>query len=196
MSDYKLVLASASPRRSDILKNIGLTPVIQIADIDETPRKGENPPNYVMRLSYEKVMEVACSSEDALIIGGDTVVVLDEAILQKPVDEKEAMEMLRQLRNKRHQVLTGISIYDMKTDGSYTGLSVTEVEMADYSDEMIRSYIATGEPMDKAGAYGIQGVGAILVKEVCGDYNTVVGLPVSTLIEGFKQLNIDFFDLQ
>lgn len=195
MVGHKLILASASPRRKDILNTIGLKPAIAVADIDETPRKDEDPKAYVQRLAYEKVMEVACEEQDKLIIGGDTIVVLDDEILQKPENKDDATQMLQKLRNRRHEVLTGISIYNMSTDESYTDVAITEVEMIDYSDAMIQAYIATGEPMDKAGSYGIQGIGAVLVKEVIGDYNTVVGLPVSTLMEGFKELNIDYFDL-
>lgn len=199
MSDLHIILASGSPRRKDILNTIGLSHDIRIADIDETPFDGEVPEVYVQRLAYKKVMAAADAAAQSevveIIVGGDTIVVLDGEILQKPVDETEACEMLRRLKGRRHQVLTGISVYHSGRDEAYTGLSVTEVEMTAYSDETIKAYIATGEPMDKAGAYGIQGIGAVLVSEVFGDYNTVVGLPVSTLMTAFETLDINYFDL-
>ncbi len=173
----RIVLASASPRRKELLEQIGLV-------FDVIPAKGEeqmvepDPASLVKGLAYEKALEVKASVEkEALVIGADTIVAYDGKVLGKPKDEADARQMLGMLRGKTHQVYTGVAI--LGTDWSEVFYSKTDVEMYDVSDEIITDYIATKEPMDKAGAYGIQGRGAILVKEIRGDYNTVVGLPAA-----------------
>lgn len=195
MHKYKVVLASASPRRKQILNTIGLQPTIQAADIDETPYADESPEVYVERLAREKAQAIAHDHKSSLVIAGDTIVVLDEEILQKPISIEEAETMLVTLRNKVHRVLTGMALVDTKHDQVYSCFTETDVCMRNYDDSTIKKYIATGEPMDKAGSYGIQGIGSILVDEIKGDYNTVVGLSVRALIEGLHELNIDYFDL-
>lgn len=195
MNTMKLILASASPRRKEILSTIGLTFEVKVSDVDESIQPSEQPYDYVKRLAYEKAMNIANVSEAALIIGGDTIVVIDDRILLKPTGIEDARAMLKTLSGRAHQVMTGIAVINNQTGDYYNNVAITDVTMKIYSDDWIEQYISTGEPMDKAGAYGIQGIGAILVDKVEGDYNTVVGLPVSEIIKAFESLNMDYFKL-
>lgn len=193
MKKHSVILASASPRRKLLLETIGLKPIIVAADIDETPYEDENPYDYVKRLAVEKAEVVKDTYDDGLIIAGDTIVILEDQILQKPVDKEEAISMLESLSGREHSVLTGMAIIDNKSGNIYNNVTETFVTMKAYDLPTIMSYVSTKEPLDKAGSYGIQGIGAILVDRIVGDYNTVVGLSITDLINGFDQLNIDFF---
>ena len=171
----KLVLASASPRRQELLRTAGISFTVRPAAIDERVLPGENPEAYVSRLAAAKAR--ACWLPGEVTLGADTVVTLDGLLLGKPSDDADARRMLRLLSGRTHQVLTGVCLYD----GSETrsAVEITEVEFLDLSDEEIEQYVAGGEPLDKAGAYGIQGEASKFVKRVNGCYFNVVGLPLA-----------------
>ncbi|MEE0944377.1 MAG: Maf family protein [Clostridia bacterium] len=183
----KIILASASPRRSEILKNIGLRFDIVVSDADESSISENCPAElYVQGLALLKAAAAAKKTEcekDGVVIAADTVVVLDGKILGKPKDREDAAEMLRMLSGREHSVITGICVLRLKDAFSVCESVVTKVKFKDLSPELIDLYVATNEPLDKAGAYGIQGKGAILAERIDGDYFNVVGLPVSRLCE-------------
>lgn len=183
----KIILASASPRRSEILKNIGLQFDVVVSDADEksiSPDCGAE--LYVQELALLKAAAVAKKTElkkDQIVISADTVVVLDGKILGKPTDRQDAANMLQMLSGREHSVITGICVLRLKDAFSVCDSVVTRVKFKDLSSELIDLYIDTNEPMDKAGAYGIQGRGALLCEKIDGDYFNVVGLPVSKLCD-------------
>lgn len=186
----KIILASASPRRSDILEGYGLDIEILPAQIDEIVREGESPEQIAMSLAFEKAYSVALNIKNKIVIGADTVVVLGDEILGKPRDKEEAFKMLRALSGKEHKVITGISI--IKGNIKIVDYESTLVKFRQLSHEQINKYIDTLEPMDKAGAYGIQGYGKILVETINGSYSNVVGLPIVKT----DFLLTRFFDIQ
>ncbi|HIW57922.1 MAG TPA: septum formation inhibitor Maf [Firmicutes bacterium] len=185
----KIVLASASPRRAELLKNMGLEFSITPDDSEEISTPGLDPAETVKELARNKASNVAerirnsggLGGEEALVIGADTVVVLSGEILGKPKDEADAERTLRRLSGNRHEVYTGVSVIDTFSGREVCDHEATVVEFRDISDEEIAAYIRTGEPMDKAGAYGIQNLGALFVKRIEGDYFNVVGLPLCRL---------------
>ncbi len=179
-----IVLASASPRRKELLSLLGLDFIVQTADVDETLPVGITPEAAVAALSRKKALAVAHPGQT--VIGADTVVAIDGAILGKPKDAAHAAGMLRLLSGKKHSVFTGVTV--TKSDKIITFTAETKVEFYPLTDAEIERYIATGEPMDKAGAYGIQGQGSYLVKGIEGDYFNVVGLPVSRLWRVLQEL--------
>lgn len=176
-----IILASASPRRKEILENTKLKFRIIKSDVDEEILEGESPKQVAMRLSFEKCMDVASKHKSSLVIGADTIVVLDDMILGKPKDEDEAYDMLKKLSNTVHQVITGISLINLDGNKKIIDYVVSNVKFKDLSEEDIKDYIKTNESLDKAGAYGIQGYGALLVEEIQGDYFNIVGLPISKI---------------
>ena len=185
-----LILASASPRRRELLERIGLCFSVEAAEAEENLIPGLSAGNQVMRLSRIKADAVAYRHpEEPVILSADTVVVLDGAILGKPSDEEDARKMLRALSGRTHHVLTGVTV----KKGRYqeTRCEVTEVRFESLSEQEISAYIATGEPMDKAGAYGIQGKGAVLVKRIEGSYDNVVGLPLTVVYEMLRKAGVD-----
>ncbi|WP_417520847.1 Maf family protein [Marinobacter sp.] len=171
-----IILASASPRRSELLTQIGVAFSVQPAHIDETPRASESPGDYVERLAREKALAISTDFPGDIVLGSDTSVVLEGAILGKPSDEAEATIMLTRLSGKTHQVMTAIAV--TKGEHCESRLVVTDVSFRVLSQGEIAAYVATGEPMDKAGSYGIQGLGGIFVKQLKGSYSAVVGLPL------------------
>ena len=174
-----LILASASPRRKELLEQIGATFTQLAVDIDETVHFGECASDYVERLSCEKAQagfDRALMS-DALVLGADTSVVIDGRILGKPTSEGDAVEMLMQLSGKRHQVMTSIALIGHHVKVSQ--VVTTDVQFNILNESQCREYWATGEPADKAGAYGIQGLGAVFVQSLSGSYTGVVGLPLA-----------------
>ena len=177
----RLILASNSPRRLDVLRQLGLDPSVRSPAIDESCIEGESPEAYVERLARSKAEAVAETELDALVIGGDTIVVSEDRLLGKPEDEDRAVEMLLSLAGREHQVLTGLAISGH--DGTVSAVSSAEVRLRNFSEAEARRYVMSGEPMDKAGAYAIQGLGAALVAGIVGDYYTVVGFPVSTFLD-------------
>ena len=174
----KLVLASKSPRRSEILKNAGIDFTVRVADADETIPDGTKPENAVVFLAARKAMAVE-RAEDEVILGADTIVVLEDKILGKPKDKDDAYNMIKSLSGKVHSVFTGVCA--MGNGFSLTFAEETKVEFYPLSDEEINEYINTDEPYDKAGAYGIQGLASKFIRGIEGDYFNVVGLPVSSV---------------
>jgi septum formation protein len=182
-----LVLASGSPRRKELLEQVGLTFSIDVADVDENLEE-DRPASLVEQLSRKKALAVLQRHPGAIVLGADTVVAYEDEILGKPKDEADALNMLSMLAGRVHHVYTGVTICSMEEGQPVmdTFHVCTKVSMYDTPRDLLEAYIRTGEPMDKAGAYGIQGMGAVLVKEIEGDYNNVVGLPVS---EVFRRLD-------
>jgi septum formation protein len=186
------VLASGSPRRRELLEGLGVRFAIRSADIDETPSPGEAPEAYVLRLAREKAR--AASRPGEVILAADTTVVIDGEILGKPLDDADAERMLRLLSGREHEVLTGVAVLDATEAGRgriASGLARTAVRMAPLTREEIAWYAATGEPLDKAGAYAIQGLGSLFVEAVSGNYSNVVGLPIPTVYRLFAELGYD-----
>lgn len=180
MSSPPVILASQSPRRRELLRLIGLPHTVRPADIDESARPGESPRALAERLAREKAGSVARSEPDALVIGSDTIVVIDGDVLGKPRDDAEAASMLARLAGRTHTVLTAVAIAhhgEMRSDVVEVGVTFHPL-----TPEEIAAYVATGEPRDKAGAYGIQGYGATIVRAVEGDYFAVMGLPLQRLV--------------
>lgn len=175
----KIILASASPRRRELLSLITTDFEVTTADVDETTDENETAENTVMMLSSKKASAVSVLNRGRIVIGADTIVVCDGKILGKPESRENAKEMLRMLSGRTHQVLTGVTITDgEKTETFFVASDVT---FFDLTDEEISAYVETGESDDKAGSYGIQGKGSLLVEKICGDYFNIVGLPVSVL---------------
>ena len=173
----RFILASASPRRKEILANAGYSFEIIVSDADENITEALSPEKTVEELARRKAMAVLGDNEDAVVFGCDTVVAVDGKILGKPTDDEDAFNMLSMLSGKTHTVSTGVCICSKEKTEMFS--NTTEVEFYRLSEETIRSYIATGECSDKAGSYGIQGYGNVLVREIKGDYFSVMGLPVS-----------------
>ena len=173
----KLILASGSPRRAELLEKMGLTFQVEPSNTDEVLEPGLTPQQEVVHLSLGKAKAVAAGRpEEAVVLSADTVVELDGKILGKPHSEEAAIAMLRALSGRSHRVLTGVTV--MSPKGTETHCEETEVYFRPISDEEIRWYVKTGEPMDKAGAYGIQGYAAMFIEKINGDYYNVMGLPV------------------
>jgi septum formation protein len=174
-----IVLASGSPRRGEILNNAGIPYVRQIPGyVDETPAAGEPPRDYVSRLAREKA-EAIVASDDSIVLGADTTVVIDGEILGKPADAADAARMLRLLSGRAHEVITGICLRSER--GQVVDAATTRVWFAALSEAEIEAYVASGEPMDKAGAYGIQGLASKFVSRIDGCYFNVMGLPIALL---------------
>ena len=200
-SKAMLVLASASPRRQELLRNAGISFTVQPANIDETPLADEAPRDCVERLAREKALAVWRTRPQDSVLGADTIVVVDEIILGKPVDAEDAVRMLRMLSGRIHKVITGVCLVAavagdqlpvankaaphsgerLKTPNPDIRVAseTTLVTLTQLSDDEIREYVATGEPMDKAGAYAIQGMASRWIPRVEGDYSNVVGLPIA-----------------
>ena len=187
---YRIILASASPRRKELLEQVG-------AECEIIPAVGEeiitdsSPQQAVLDLAAQKAAEVAAKvREDAIILGADTVVAFGDKILGKPKDEADAKQMLSLLSGKTHSVYTGVSIVVRQSgeSQSYSFYEETEVTMYPLSEQQILSYIRTKEPMDKAGSYGIQGKGAVFIEKIQGDYNNVVGLPIARVFRTLEEV--------
>ena len=190
----KIVLASGSPRRQELLRNIGITDFdIRVPHTEETFPEGLSPQQVVSYISREKAEAAAalCTPEE-IVITADTMVFLDDQRLGKPVDQADALRMLTALQGRRHTVCTGVTV--RQGSRSLTECETTEVYFRPASREELLAYIATGEPMDKAGAYGIQAKGALLVEKIHGDYFNVMGLPVLRLSRMLGQFGVRFFD--
>mgnify|MGYP006282256697 CR=1 FL=1 len=185
----KLVLASSSPRREEILNQLKLKFTIVPGKIDESNFNSSSPEELVKTLAVEKARSVSGLVEDALIIAADTIVVYEDQILGKPADQSEAKEQLKLLSGREHNVITGIAVLDSETDEVLVDRNITRVKMLNFNEEKIDKYISTGEPMDKAGSYGIQGLGGLFVEEIEGSYYSVVGLPIHQLAELLDKFN-------
>lgn len=187
----KIILASGSPRRKQILEQFGLNFTVEVSDYEEKSIPGIAPSKFVETLSLEKAKAVAKNHNDAIIIGADTIVVLDNQILGKPKTKENAREMLKKLSGNTHSVFTGFTIIDTVNKRTITNHVVTKIKFKNLSEEEISAYIKTGEPMDKAGAYGYQGRGALFVEYIEGDYFSVLGFPILKIFEILKELGID-----
>lgn len=187
----RIVLASASPRRSDILSRAGFRFEKHPVDIDETPLAGESIEECVMRLAGEKAAKAAreLSAQDAIVVGADTLVALDEEVMGKPVSEDDARRMLRRLSGRMHRVVTGIVALRSRGGFSCRGVETTQVCFSPLAETEIEAYVATGEPLDKAGAYGIQERGGRFVTRIEGCYFNVVGLPLARLCAMLQMLD-------
>ena len=177
----QLILASSSPRRRELLAKAGYTFEVRAADIDESLHAGEQPKDYVQRLALEKAQAIAALNPEAVVLGADTTVVLGGEVLGKPTDHADAERMLRLLSGRTHQVYTGIAV--VKGAEHRIHVETTDVVFRHLTDEELTTYLASGDAMDKAGAYGIQGYAARWISRIEGDYFNVVGLPLSAVVQ-------------
>jgi septum formation protein len=184
----QLILASSSPRRAQLLETAGVNFVIAPSHFVERLYLDEQPTNYIMRVARAKAVEVARTRDSGLVLGADTIVVVDGKTLGKPADETEAREMLRMLSGRWHAVMTGVSLYDAGTRREVADYDKTLVRFAKLNEAEIDWYVGTGECNDKAGAYAIQEKGGLFVEEIAGNYHNVVGLPLSLLYRLVRQL--------
>jgi septum formation protein len=189
-TNQAIILASSSPRRQEMLRNLGLDFTIHPSGADESVDDGLKPAAIVELLAERKAADVASYYKEGLVIGSDTIVVLEGKVLGKPKDEQDAFTMLSSLQGTSHSVFSGLAIIDAGTGKRKTGYVETKVTMREVTSEEIRQYIATQEPMDKAGAYAIQGLGSIFVEGIVGDYFSVVGLPVRLMADYLKQFGV------
>jgi len=191
MSNYpQIILASGSPRRKEMLENLGIEITIIPSRADETELPGETPEEHVIRLSIDKAKEVSERQDVAgrWFIGSDTIVLQDGMILGKPANPAEATEMLRALSGKSHRVLSGYAIIDREKKEIVADVVSTEVRFRKLTETEIAGYIATGEPMDKAGSYAIQGMGGVFVESINGSYNNVVGMPLCQVVQVLERM--------
>lgn len=187
----KLILASGSPRRAEILTSVGWEFTKDSADIDETELPGESPEDYVQRLAREKAETVAQKYTNAIVLGADTTVLIDHQIIGKPVDPADAKRMLKMLSGNWHEVLTGIALVQASSSNSIVGIQRTKVKFAEMSEEEIDFLVEKGEPLDKAGAYAVQAQAALFIEGIEGDYWNVVGLPVSLVYRLVQDLSFN-----
>lgn len=187
---FKIVLASNSPRRLMLLRQIGIEPVVVPSHVPEYSKEGESPEDTALRLATEKAREVARQFKEGFVIGADTVVVIDGEQLGKPKDINDARRMLRLLSGRSHVVVTGLAVINSKSSEQKLTLVKTKVTFKPLSEEDIDAYISTGDPMDKAGAYGIQGRAAAFIEGIEGCYSNVVGLPLSEMMDILKALGV------
>lgn len=185
-----IILASASPRRQELLARIGLTFTVVPSRADEAELAGETPAQHAERLSRDKALEVASRPEQSgrWFIGSDTIVLQDDIILGKPQDAAAAAAMLGRLSGRAHQVISGYAVHDRQRGQTLSGVVTTRVFFKALTPREIEGYIATGEPFDKAGAYAIQGIGAFMVPRIEGSYSNVVGLPLCEVIAALEEL--------
>lgn len=185
-----IVLASGSPRRRQLLEMLGLEFRVVPPDVDETLRPAEQPEGYVTRLAREKARTVAGRERGAVVLAADTTVVLRGRLFGKPATPQQATDMLRRLQGRKHQVMTAVAVaHDGRLEHA---LDVTDVTFRRLSDELIAEYVATGEPLDKAGAYAIQGKGAALVEGIHGDFFGVMGLPLRLALDLLKRFGVTY----
>lgn len=186
----KIILASASPRRKKLLSQIGLNFTIEPSNIKEESKYFSDFGLIAADLAYQKAKDVAKNHKNSIVIGADTIVVIDSKILGKPVTEYEAKLMLNELSGTWHSVFTGLALIDTDSNVIVRDFEESNVKFRNLSDDQIKNYIKTGESMDKAGAYGIQGKGALLVEKINGCYYNIVGLPLAKLSEMFLKLGV------
>ena len=187
-----LILASSSPRRAELLRAAGISFTIRAAGVDESIRPNEPPRDYVARLSREKALAVA--RDDELTLGADTTVVINGEIAGKPNDAEDAVRMLRSLSGRWHEVLTGVTL--TRADQIHSAIASTRVKFIRLSEAEINWYVSTGEPMDKAGAYAIQGYASLFVERIDGSYSNVVGLPVQLAYQLARQMGVELLRIE
>jgi septum formation protein len=186
----KLILASASPRRRDLLARLGIEFIIDPACISERIDPNIKPYDTVKNVSYQKAAAIVSKYRDAVIIAADTVIVVEDNTIGKPSDMVRARDMLSMLNGRFHTVITGLTLIDADTGKTVSKVVETRVHLRKLTDTEIESYIAMENPLDKAGGYAIQGLGGVLIDRIEGDYYNVVGLPLAALVEGLKQFDI------
>ena len=190
MSTPRVILASASPRRRELLALVGIPHLVEPADIDESYREGEEASEHAERLAREKAATIASRNPDAIVIAADTIVLIEGLVLGKPRDEADAERMLSMLAGQTHVVLTAVAV--AHRGGIRSGVESVRVTFRPLTRARIRAYIATREPMDKAGSYGIQGYGATLVERIDGDYFAVMGLALGRMIDLLGELGVSY----
>ncbi len=188
-----LILASQSPRRSEILREAGISFVVRPANVDETFLPAESPDDYVKRVAQQKAAAIEADPAD-VVLGADTVVVIDGQILGKPLNHADALRMLEALSGREHEVLTGICI--RRGTDTVIDLATTRVWFLPLAHKDVEEYVATGEPMDKAGAYAIQGLASKFIERIDGSYSNVVGLPIELVREHLRKYRDDFYVTQ
>jgi septum formation protein len=186
----RVILASQSPRRRELLTLVGIAHEVRPADVDESVHPGERPKPHAERLARAKAAKLAAEEPDAIVIAADTIVVIDDDFMSKPVDAAEAKAMLHRLSGRVHAVMTAVAV--ARGDRIESAVEEVEVEFRPLDDAEIDRYIATGEPLDKAGAYGIQGYGATIVRRIHGDYFAVMGLSLVTVVALLDRLGIRY----
>jgi len=190
MTPVRVILASQSPRRRELLALVGIPHEVRPADLDERMEPGESPTEHAERLARAKAQAIALLEPDAVVIGSDTIVVLDGEVLGKPADVAEAVRTLQRLSGRTHTVHTAVAV---ARDGRLeSGVESVEVTFRPLTDDQIERYVATGEPMDKAGAYGIQGYGAVIVERIHGDYFAVMGLALGRLVGLLARVGVTY----
>lgn len=190
MNTATLVLASRSPRRRQLLEMLGISHVVDPVEVDELPRSGEDPEHYAIRLAREKARAGSKRNPDIWVLGADTVVVLDGRVLGKPESPTAAEDMLLELAGNRHRVVSAVAL--ARGDDVRDACDVTSVWIRQMTREGARAYVQTGEPLDKAGSYGIQGLGAVLVDRIEGDYFSVMGLPLRLVVDLMNAAGIPY----
>jgi septum formation protein len=186
----EIILASGSPRRQQYLNEMGISFIVKTASVQEHAFDHENPNSFVLRMAREKAGKISLKFPDSWVISGDTVVCIEDKILGKPIDEEDAISLLMALSGREHSVKTAFCVAHYSRGIEIAKSVTTKVHFTDFSESVARTYVAEGESLDKAGAYGIQGKGALLVKSIEGSYSNVVGLPLCELIEVLQANNI------
>lgn len=187
MNNKKLVLASVSPRRQELLEMLGIDLVIEPSGIDESSRPGESPRDHALRLSLEKARDISERYPGLWVLGADTIVVVDGEVLGKPEGKEDARQMLLKLSGREHVVITGFALVFKQTNVEYSQAVESRVIFNPLEEDDIQWYLGTGEPFDKAGAYAVQGKGAAFIKEICGSHTNVIGLPLSEVVEALRK---------
>jgi septum formation protein len=191
MQNKKLILASSSPRRSDLLRQIGAEFEVVVSNYEEDNSLEMKPSDLVETFSKAKALDVAKKTKDAVIIAADTVIAFNNKVIGKPKDELDAFQILKTLSGKEHLVITGFTIIDTESQKSITKNVVTIVKFRNIPDHEIDAYIASGEALGKAGAYGIQAKGVMFVESIQGDYTNVIGLPLFSVTQALQEFGID-----
>jgi septum formation protein len=191
MNPRRIILASSSPRRRELLTGIGLDFEIIPSHVPEVHEEGEPPEVYVSRLSRSKAAAIAEAHPEAWVIAADTTVMLEDELLEKPVDRADAVRMLETIAGRTHIVYTGVTLQRAASEWCETRVAESEVRMLPLTREDVEWYVDTGEPMDKAGSYAVQGIGAMFIESIHGSYTNVVGLPLATLFQMLRRAGID-----
>lgn len=192
----RLILASESPRRKTLLESVGIEPVVVPSNVDEeAPSEDMSPGDLVKVLARRKIRKVAASRPNDYVLGGDTIVYIDGQVLGKPSDKQQAVEMLRRIRGRTHEVYTGVALYEPLGRTVLDDYDATFVTIRDLGEEEIRWYVETGEPMDKAGSYALQGIGGFFVTKVDGDFSSVVGLPLPKVYDLLRRAGVSLGEI-
>lgn len=186
-----LILASASPRRRELIARLGVPFTVSPADIDESMLPGENADAFARRIARDKALKIAASVDAGIVIGVDTIVVIDGGVMGKPESNESARLMLEKLSGRTHEVTSGVAVIERPSGRTIVTSAVTEVRFKTLTSREIDRYVASGEPLDKAGAYGIQGVASLFVEEISGCYYNVVGLPLNLLYETLLEFGVE-----